>query len=228
MKTRRYKIGAVALAVGLLSATANAAVITWSSNYTLMENSGNAANAYAQLIPGEVVEAKQNFGTSTITVNETLYNRSIEFEYFVPAGGGGNFGTSGLNTGNSQLNQALTNGHQGDGGTGTLTITLGGLTSGLSYYVQIWSHSYQMAVKGGEAVATGYDPPGGGSDSIPSWFTVGTFTADATTQTVTLSRYGDPLSGRPQIDAYMVTAIPEPAAALLGGLGLLTLLRRRR
>jgi hypothetical protein len=219
---------AIATALVAFAGTANAALITWSSNYTLMENSGNAANAYAQLIPGQVIEAKQNFGTSTITVNETLYNRSIAFEYFVPAGGGGNFGTSGLNTGNSQLNQALTNGHQGDGGTGSLTITLGGLTSGTGYYVQIWSHSYQMAVKGGEAVATGYDPPGGGSDSIPSWFTVGTFTADATTQTVTLSRYGDPLLGRPQIDAYMVTVIPEPASmGMLGATAIALLLRRR-
>lgn len=216
---------AAAAALVALAGTANAALITWSSNYTLMENSGNAANAYAQLIPGEVIAAGQNYGTSTITVNETLYSRSIPFTYFIPSGGGGNYNTSGLNTGNSQLNQALTNGYQGGGGTGTLTITLGGLTSGLGYSVQIWSHSYRMAVKGGEAVATGYDPPGGGSDTIASWFTVGSFTADATTQTVAISQFEG--SGRPQIDAYMVT-IPEPGSLGMLGVAAIALLLRRK
>ena len=60
----------------------------------------------------------------------------------------------------------------------------------------------------------------------------GTFVADASTQrfTVHAREPGGVLLAGGQLNALTLyqTAVPEPSAALLGGLGLLALLRRRR
>jgi hypothetical protein len=56
----------------------------------------------------------------------------------------------------------------------------------------------------------------------------GTFTASATTQAFTVETFqaGDSKGGL--VNALVLNTVPEPHAALLGGLGLLALLRRRR
>jgi hypothetical protein len=61
-------------------------------------------------------------------------------------------------------------------------------------------------------------------NSLSGQFVVGTFTADATSQELTMTRNTD----FGVANALTVGVIPEPSAALLGGLGLLGLLHRRR
>jgi hypothetical protein len=61
--------------------------------------------------------------------------------------------------------------------------------------------------------------------TLKGQFAIGTFTADATTQTLYMETINIAQS---HINAYQIRLIPEPSSALLGGLGLLALLRRRR
>ncbi|MCF7676406.1 MAG: PEP-CTERM sorting domain-containing protein [Akkermansiaceae bacterium] len=95
------------------------------------------------------------------------------------------------------------------------------------------------AVTGADAFVTGIT--GSGTSSInqltvqgePAWTQYGfTFTPDtAATATITLGNVYDGGTGDNDgvfLDNVSVTAIPEPTTALLGGLGLLALLRRRR
>jgi len=110
---------------------------------------------------------------------------------------------------------------------GQLNLTLGGLTNGQEYRVQLW---------------VSYTPGGGKTQTITSGnpvsinsnngltgagqFVVGTFTADGSSQVFNIST-GD---NYPLLNAVSLYAIPEPStyAMVLGGLLNLSLIRRRR
>lgn len=63
----------------------------------------------------------------------------------------------------------------------------------------------------------------------PGLLVTGTFVADATTQSFTMEAFNaNNTSAGGQLNALVLHAIPEPSVALLGGLGVLGLLRRRR
>ena len=61
-------------------------------------------------------------------------------------------------------------------------------------------------------------------DGTNTWSTV--LGGNLSSETIAFSNYAD--GGRGMLDNISVTTIPEPGAALLGGLGMLALLRRRR
>jgi hypothetical protein len=102
------------------------------------------------------------------------------------------------------------------------TITMNNLVSGQEYLVQIWSsddryNSTQQEWIDGEALQTNIGQ-----------FKTGTFTADATTQSITI---GPALSGSNSgiLNAMQVRAIPEPATlGLIGFFGGGLLFVRRR
>ena len=65
-------------------------------------------------------------------------------------------------------------------------------------------------------------------DSLDEYAVTGTFTSD-NSGSLTFGIDGLPNGGeRTVLNGFSIAAIPEPSAALLGGLGLLALLRRRR
>jgi hypothetical protein len=96
------------------------------------------------------------------------------------------------------------------------TITLSGLTNGTQYQIQFFADSTGSNSQTISGSAT--------MNSLSGQFVVGTFTADATSQELTMTRNTD----FGVANALTVGVIPEPSAALLGGLGLLGLLHRRR
>ena len=153
---------------------------------------------------------------------------------------------------------AVLSGHAASAGTYTLNLT--GLTIGRLYQIQligihdsrgsgINQRQYEVSFGGSDfttggtpVVLTrhGYGNVGGEPPTAPTYqgfvsygTVVGTFTADAITQSIELrsntqdGNFGD--DPDPGLGGYIMhSAIPEPSAALLGGLGLLALLRRRR
>lgn len=103
----------------------------------------------------------------------------------------------------------------------TLTLTLGGLTNGQNYLVQFWSNdsegllTFQTAgtiYTAGNAVTL--DNNSNGSDGDVGQWVTGSFTADATTQVITLQS-STPASDYPVINALQVRVVPEPSSALL-------------
>lgn len=108
-------------------------------------------------------------------------------------------------------------------------MTISGLEIGQEYQIQAWFNDQRdlaatgtttLSSAGGNSVGLVSSTPGG-------QYALGTFTANATTQVFTIhgANTGATLN---MFQVRNITAVPEPSAALLGGLGLLALLRRRR
>lgn len=123
---------------------------------------------------------------------------------------------------------------------GPLTVTLNELTIGDQYTVQVWindsrgsSRTATLADAGGNTVLIHYAVPVDGqplASGDVGQFALGTFTADATTQsfTITGSSSGDAQINALQLRKLAAAAIPEPVSAVLAlPLGALALIRRR-
>lgn len=116
-----------------------------------------------------------------------------------------------------------------------LTTTISGLTIGKDYTVYFDARQRSGAA-GNFDVFVNTTVPAGGFNIAPSstsWAQQSfTFNAEALSHTLTISNvdystYAETLTGNGVlVDNFSV--VPEPSAALLGGLGLLALLRRKR
>jgi hypothetical protein len=121
----------------------------------------------------------------------------------------------------------LLNGAYWVGGAGPLTLTLSGLTNGQDYQIELWA----VDTRSFDARSVQYSD-GLGNTSVAfrqdaKTIIMGTFQASGATQTVQIS---DPNNISAVFSAYELRAVPEPStwAMLLGGLGMLTMFRRRR
>lgn len=124
-------------------------------------------------------------------------------------------------------------------GTATGVYTFSGLTVGNEYSLQLWFNDVRAnATTGSATIDSGTGTPsvilltddegldGAGGRGALSQYTIGTFTADAASQSF---RVNETTSlGGATLNMLQLRQVPEPGSALLGGLGLLALLRRRR
>jgi hypothetical protein len=121
----------------------------------------------------------------------------------------------------------------------SITVTLGGLTSGQDYLVQWWTNNASNAAIFGagftNTTATAINSVTLDANTTNTvgglgQFAIGTFTASGTTQAFLLSEPGGDFN--PLINALQVRAVPEPSLTLLGcavaAAGGLALRRRSR
>ena len=224
------------LAAFALGAGAHAATITWGSVTAISSSSdvsttGTLVTAAYMGNSGAQTVGGVTFSAANLTTGTNSYSGfdlgSVDAVFTAaavdnrPAGVTGSYQTI-LNT-------------MGEGFTGspTLTFTLTGLTNNQQYQLQFWAADYRTAfgdlnrsetlTAGNTSSALSFLRASSPDNSLSGNYILGTFTADGTTQSITINGTGDAI-----VNAFQVRAIPEPSAALLGGLGMLCLLRRRR
>lgn len=169
----------------LLGATSAHAAITFDTPTTISADTDVSTD-------GDLVSAVNVFGDSAVTLNGVTFatgNGSFTFDFAAEYGAFGSATTpyTGLS---SNYQTLLTSGKfQGTGGS----VTINGLAIGHQYAVQIWcndsralgNYSSTVTSPGGNSVSVLYNNAGGADGGLGQ-FTIGRFTADATTQTFTI------------------------------------------
>jgi hypothetical protein len=222
----------VGLAAVVLPLSTDAAPVTWGTPQTVVDNTdiqsagltglagvnfGAATTATTTVNNGSVdVDFAGMTGTAQVTLANNVTVEASGYNFFVaasaPAGVTGDYRT------------VMTR-HMGVGG-GAGTITLGGLSFGTEYQIQAYitgSDPNISTLSGSPSLTAGGGNNPGNNNGFGQWI-VGTFIADGTTQSLTHTAN----TNEPVINALTIGVIPEPGVTLLGGLGLLGLLRRRR
>lgn len=204
-----------------LNETIHAATTIWDPTPVQVNNNGVFADTYAQFIstnPVYAYYASPKF-TTNIQIGDVTFSAIPDFNI----DGGGTYGSTPLNTGNTDWNSILSDGFQGGNGVSPISFTLTSLNVGMTYAIQIFSGSnYGWTINGQSFLSS---VTGQNWYAMGSAFVVGTFTADATTQTYTLS------GGRPELNAVIVATIPEPSTYTLlgiGAIGVVMLIRRKK
>lgn len=235
---------------------ANAATITFVSNTTITDDT--ALDAPLVLHPTATLAQAVNYGSGAQTVNTTggqtiaFTAGGVTATANMPAAASSittvyNAGTQAASanllqpgtTGDTQFDAVLDGGawhNKTSDATQPMALRIGSLTVGETYLVSLFSVD-QRAASAGRAQAY-WDTFGGGafsggtsgsfSQNTPI-MTMFTFTADANFQDIFIEETDNAGNADTNLAAFTLYAIPEPSsAALVGGVGLLTLLRRRR
>jgi hypothetical protein len=222
----KYSIitASLALALAGTASQAHAANVIWNTVQTISADTDISTT-------GTYIGSIAPANGSTQTVNGVTFTNTFSGGVSYTQNGWG-FGdwdfTQGQTTGLSTSYAALL-----DGGSPNITsLTLTGLSVGYSYEVQLWIADYRSYVtrSDGNTITSGANTSGellfAGADGVRGSYVIGSFTADNANQAFAINDLG----AGTQLNALQLrqTAIPEPSAALLGGLGMLALLRRRR
>ena len=234
MKSSFTKLTALTISgIGFGSFISHAAVITWGPATAISTGVGNSSDVSTN---GTVVEAfnavaNDQIGAATnITVNGVTFTPTTSLLGGDPRNAGASDFSSTTNGGDATYDQLVsTLEYGGGGGLVTLSVGNGLLASNSTYEIQVWFSDTRAAQD--TRVMTFGD--GSGNDVLLNdAYSIGTFTADGTSQTLTLNSEGapGPNFGQAHISAYQIrlTSVPEPSSILLSGLAGLSLLARRR
>ncbi len=220
-----------ALAALALAGSAHAATISWSSSAFLTDNTSPWGFVEGQFATTGTQIFAENSGGGAVS--------SGGFNFTAPTVGVFDAPFDGFHSG-APVTLASTGTYMNANAVGTISLT--GLSVGYTYRIQalvidgrpddgfqtitgrtVWFDGINLGV-----YANGISGVTWGDGILAT----GTFVADATTQSFTIQTRNptDTANTGGQLNALTLyqTAIPEPSAALLGGLGMLALLRRRR
>jgi hypothetical protein len=237
-KTKCKFLPIISWMVFVLPLSSDAATVVWGSWVAVTDNT-------AIQTPSGFNYGGVNFNGSTTTINNGpggTGGTDVTFTGIAQnasgSAGGINVTTTGFafqstSTGNSNVISTL--GSPQTWGTvldrvigddnNSASFDLSGLSSGTQYTVQFFSSAPDENILSNSRIASGgVDSPFFGSHlGGETRYIVATFTADSGSQSFTIT------GTEPSYSALVIgTAIPEPSTALLGPLGLLGLLRRRR
>jgi hypothetical protein len=217
-------------------AATNAATITWSSavyttNGSFLQNLDTGIIDQSNVI--STLMAENVGGLAEVFDGISFADGTIDFGNTNPAG----IHPLGYHEGTGAGNTDLAKFGTYSGVPGASTVSLTGLMLGEEYRIQLLffdglldgdANTRTVSLDGIDQGRYTYGVPG------VSWgdglIVTGVFTADGATQDFTIEIFdaatADSLGG--QLNAIVVQQVPEPTTALLGSLGLLALLRRRR
>lgn len=228
LKTSILFAASLALATGVQAAT-----IVWTSSGLSGASDVLATTATRQTVFANVAAAGSETTVNGVAFTANTTQSGITLSLGVTPGNEGvaTGSLAGVSTiGGSSQYATLLDGNRWS--HNTLTFNFSGLTTGYDYTVRVWAADYREAgwnrseSIGGQTVDY-RNPDSAAPASSGGGFFTGTFTADGTTQSFTLTGNAGQYGAYAQYNAVQL-AVPEPSAALLGGLGMLALLRRRR
>lgn len=233
-----------ACALGLcLTAVAHSATIAWSSNPLTGASDVRAATlgintviAHVPVPQSAVTVNGVTFGTATTGGGVTMNVTTTSAPGWTGVAADSQLGTNVTSIGGSTAYKELLEGTRWAMNTPNITIEFVGLTLGQEYEVRVWAADYRstgarrsVTVDGGTTVVD-YNATDTANTTTGGGFFIGSFTADATVQSFTLTgrHTTNPADASAQFNALQLSSIPEPSVTLLGGIGVLAMLRRRR
>lgn len=240
-------LGSIALILGFSGANISAATILFSSSYLAADGSSvSTTGTKLEAFNFGIGAPASNYDTTVNTVAFTGKSNGVTSptnKYTSPTGtyfsANSNYVSADFYTpkvGYSGYDTLLSN-FIFTYGNSNNTITLSTLEIGKIYSFQIFEAdnrtAYDIAgstirLTNGANVYNTTQTFGGNTSS--GLVINGLFTADAVTQSFNLNKIGSngTTVNEFQVNAFQLRQVPEPSSALLGGLGFLALLRRRR
>jgi hypothetical protein len=226
--SRRLRTFGEVAVIAAMAATAQAATITWANQW--VTHSATETVLFGPLSTAGVLAQAENLGSTNSATVDTGHG-SITFGPDTSAPGFRRLGDSAESFGGPYFNYAtqplLNAADWGPAAGGTLVLS--GLTINQEYLIELLSVDNRGGMSTAVLLSVDNGPfvsyrTGNGSGGYRLF--TGSFTADATSQSIAISIAGG--SGNPQLNAFQLRAIPEPSALLLLGLGSLGLALRRR
>jgi len=232
--TRYAKCGLAAAAAMATVSGASAAAITWGA--------ASSFTADTDIISGAVATQAVNGGNDTATVGGLVFEGHassggaftavttipslVSYNAAPNAFAAADYDTYSIATGNGDLDTVLSTHAYDAGDDGAIILTLNGLTVGAEYSVQLVAPAdNRNATIAARTVTLDGQTSLVRSNGTAVEFAVGTFTADAATQAITID--GSNGGGYSALVLAQET-VPEPGSLALLGLGGLMIVRRRR